>query len=118
MEFEGKPMFLKEKTHILKGKSMFLTRKNIVFEGKFMVFSKKNMVYEGKFIEKIGFYNPIAIRKVFKVEEERVTHWISKGAKPTDTVASLCKKNGIAGMDKYIGKRDLQRKKKNDDASE
>ncbi len=83
-----------------------------------IVVAEKSAPIKGKFIEKIGFYNPIANPKVFKVEEERVTHWISKGAKPTDTVASLCKNNGMAGMDKYIGKRDLQRKKKNDDASE
>ncbi|MDX1736687.1 MAG: 30S ribosomal protein S16 [Alphaproteobacteria bacterium] len=45
---------------------------------------------DGRYIEKIGSFNPMlpkdhADRVVF--DQERVKHWISVGAKPTDRVA-------------------------------
>jgi small subunit ribosomal protein S16 len=47
---------------------------------------------DGKFIEKLGTYNPLlpadhADRLVFK--EERIKHWLSVGAQPTDRVAKF-----------------------------
>ena len=50
---------------------------------------------KGKFIEVIGNYNPIG--KQFKVDVGRVNHWLSVGAKPSDTLAVLLKKNGVEG---------------------
>lgn len=50
---------------------------------------------DGRFIEEIGYYNPVSEPKVFKVDAEKVTKWISNGAKPTETVGKLFKKNGI-----------------------
>lgn len=45
---------------------------------------------DGRFIEKIGTYNPMLPKDSedrFKFDAERMTHWISKGAKPSDRVA-------------------------------
>jgi small subunit ribosomal protein S16 len=47
---------------------------------------------DGKFIEKLGTYNPMvpaehADRLVLK--EERIKHWLSVGAQPTDRVAKF-----------------------------
>ena len=68
---------------------------------------------KGKFIEEIGFYRPADNPKVFKVDLDRVKYWISVGAQPTDSMASLLKfHENLEGMDKYIGRRDLQHKKK------
>ncbi len=52
---------------------------------------------DGRFIEEIGFYNPGAggAEKLFKVDEEKVREWVSKGAQPTDTVRGLLEKNGV-----------------------
>jgi len=50
---------------------------------------------DGRFIEEIGYYNPVSEPKVFKVDAEKVSKWISNGAKPTETVGKLFKKNGI-----------------------
>lgn len=50
---------------------------------------------DGKFIEEIGTYDPLKDPGELKVKEERVTDWISKGAKPTDTVRALLKRDGI-----------------------
>ncbi|MCX7944664.1 MAG: 30S ribosomal protein S16 [Deltaproteobacteria bacterium] len=43
-------------------------------------------------IEQIGFYNPRAEEDNIRVDLEKFDSWIKKGAKPTDTVASLVRK--------------------------
>jgi len=54
----------------------------------------------GRFIERVGFYNPIATgqEESLRIDLERIEHWISKGAKPSERVASLIKghKNSAA----------------------
>ncbi|MGC8990170.1 MAG: 30S ribosomal protein S16 [Verrucomicrobiia bacterium] len=47
---------------------------------------------DGRFIEEIGSYNPLLKENNFVVKLDRVQYWISKGAKPTETVASLIRK--------------------------
>jgi small subunit ribosomal protein S16 len=55
---------------------------------------------DGKFIEKLGTYNPMlpadhAERLVMK--EERIKHWLSVGAQPTDRVAKFFANAGYMG---------------------
>lgn len=50
---------------------------------------------DGRFIEKVGTYNPMVEPAELKVDTEKVTKWIKKGAKPTDTAAALIKKAGV-----------------------
>ena len=47
---------------------------------------------DGKFIEEIGTYNPLKKGENFSLKMERADYWISKGAQPSDTVASFIKK--------------------------
>ena len=47
---------------------------------------------DGKFIEEIGTYWPTQKDTNFKVDVIRADYWISKGAQPSDTVASFLKK--------------------------
>ena len=47
---------------------------------------------DGKFIEEIGTYSPLQQGTNFTLKLDRAQHWISKGAKPSDTVASFIKK--------------------------
>jgi small subunit ribosomal protein S16 len=47
---------------------------------------------DGKFIEEIGTYHPLLQGTNFTIKLDRAQHWISKGAKPSDTVASFIKK--------------------------
>jgi small subunit ribosomal protein S16 len=67
--------------------------------------SKKNPFYhitvtdransrDGRFIERVGFYNPVAKgqSEELRVELDRVDHWISVGAQPSDIVKSLVKR--------------------------
>ena len=47
---------------------------------------------DGKFIEEIGTYQPLQKDGNFVMDLERVKYWLSKGAQPSDTVASFIKK--------------------------
>jgi small subunit ribosomal protein S16 len=47
---------------------------------------------DGKFIEQLGTYQPLKKGQNFTVDIERAKYWLSKGAQPSDTVASFIKK--------------------------
>ncbi len=47
---------------------------------------------DGKFIEEIGTYQPLKTGDNFAMNLERALYWVSKGAQPSDTVASFLKK--------------------------
>jgi small subunit ribosomal protein S16 len=49
----------------------------------------------GAFIERIGTFDPR--RSELRVEGARVQHWLSKGAKPSHTVAILLKQAKLLG---------------------
>ncbi len=50
---------------------------------------------DGKFIEEIGYYNPLTNPADIKINAEKATEWLNKGAQPTETVRSLLKKTEI-----------------------
>jgi small subunit ribosomal protein S16 len=50
---------------------------------------------DGKFLEMLGTYDPLKSENNIKVDAEKVTSWIQKGAKPSQTVARLLKKVGV-----------------------
>ena len=52
----------------------------------------------GKYLEKLGFYNPRT--KETQLNKERIEHWLSMGAKASETVFNLFIKNGIVTGDK------------------
>jgi small subunit ribosomal protein S16 len=47
---------------------------------------------DGKFIEEIGTYQPRKKGDNFVMDLERAKYWLSKGAQPSETVASFIKK--------------------------
>jgi small subunit ribosomal protein S16 len=47
---------------------------------------------DGRFIEEIGTYQPLKKTDNFTLDLERARYWVSKGAQPSDTVASFIKK--------------------------
>ena len=54
---------------------------------------------DGRYIEKLGVYNPLLPKtdeKRVEFDIERVRHWLSKGAKPTDRVARFLTAQGLA----------------------
>ena len=58
-----------------------------------IVVSDQRRQPKGRFIERIGFFNPMATENEQKVrlDTSRVDYWISRGAKPSDRVASILK---------------------------
>lgn len=54
---------------------------------------EKRTKINGKNVEDLGWYDPKS--KGFKVNEERVKHWLSHGAQPTDSVRNLLIRGGV-----------------------
>ncbi len=48
---------------------------------------------DGRYIERLGYYNPVgrSHEQNLRVDLERVDHWLSVGAQPTERVAALIK---------------------------
>ena len=51
---------------------------------------------DGRVIEIIGHYNAQTDPSTIRLDEERVRHWIARGAQPTAQVKRLMKIQGIA----------------------
>lgn len=74
---------------------------------------------DGKFIENIGYYDPILQGEAkgrLNVNMERANYWLGVGAEPTERVAILLGKVGIAGLEKFeptrINKKPPREKRK------
>ncbi len=50
---------------------------------------------DGRFIEEVGYYDPMTNPATVKLEGEKITAWLAKGAQPTETVKSILTKNGL-----------------------
>jgi small subunit ribosomal protein S16 len=70
--------------------------------------SKKNPIWrvvvadqrsprDGRFIETIGHYNPQTEPSTIRIDEERLQHWLARGAQPTGTVKQLVKAYSKSG---------------------
>jgi small subunit ribosomal protein S16 len=44
---------------------------------------------DGRFIEVIGHYNPQTDPSTIVIDDDRLQHWLSRGAEPTNTVKNL-----------------------------
>lgn len=51
---------------------------------------------DGRYIEQLGHYDPVKRSDNVQIDVERANAWIAKGARPSETVASLIKKAGSA----------------------
>jgi small subunit ribosomal protein S16 len=70
--------------------------------------SKKNPIWrvvvadqrsprDGRFIETIGRYNPQTEPSTIAIDEERLQHWLARGAQPTGAVKQLMKAQAKIG---------------------
>lgn len=82
-----------------------------------IVLAEKSKAVKRENQEILGFYNPADNKKI-DFNKERIEFWISKGAQPSDTVASLLKTNGMSGMEKYMAPRNRKTRSKNAPAEE
>lgn len=60
-----------------------------------LVVADSNSPRDGRFIETLGHYLPTRQPAVVEINEERAKHWLSVGAKPSETAASLLKAKGL-----------------------
>lgn len=58
-----------------------------------VVVKEKRSKRDGKYLENLGTYNPMTEPSTVDLKHERIQYWISVGAQPTETVASLIKHN-------------------------
>ncbi len=58
-----------------------------------IVVSDSRRPRDGRYIERVGFFNPGATgdAESLRMDTDRVEYWVSKGAQPSDRVASLIK---------------------------
>ncbi len=47
---------------------------------------------DGRFIEIVGTYNPLKEPADVLLKSDRIDYWLEKGAKPTDTVRNIIKR--------------------------
>jgi small subunit ribosomal protein S16 len=48
---------------------------------------------DGKFIEELGTYQPLKKGNNYTLDLDRANYWLSKGAQPSETVASFIKRS-------------------------
>ena len=64
-----------------------------------IVAADSRMPRDGRFIEKLGTYNPLLPKDSedrVKMNVERVQHWLSQGAQPTERIARMLEAAGLA----------------------
>ncbi len=81
---------------------------------------------DGRFIESLGSWNPLLPKdgERVKVDADRVKHWLSHGAQPTDRVLRFLDKTGVAKREArnnpnkaLPGKKRTEREKASADAA-
>jgi small subunit ribosomal protein S16 len=60
-----------------------------------IVAADKEMSRDGRFLEILGFYNPRTEPATLNLKEDRVYHWMTNGALPTESVGQVFKTAGI-----------------------
>lgn len=57
-----------------------------------IVVAHKESPRDGRFIEVLGTYDPRTQPETVNVNPERVTHWLTVGAQPSDSVVRMLRK--------------------------
>lgn len=66
-----------------------------------LVVTDKRNRRDGRYIERVGYFNPLARGQEvpLHLENDRIEHWMSKGAQMSDRVAKLVKDSAKAATD-------------------
>jgi small subunit ribosomal protein S16 len=74
------------------------SRKNPIWR---VVVADQRSPRDGRVIETIGRYNPQVNPSEIRLDEERLNHWLARGAQPTNTVKKLIRaaERSAAGAD-------------------
>jgi len=61
-----------------------------------VVVIEKSRARDGREVENVGTYDPLKKPAEIKLNSERVKHWLTQGAQPSDTVRSFIRSQKIA----------------------
>ena len=61
-----------------------------------VVVADRRNARDGRFIDQIGFYDPLTQPPTIRIDAEKATAWIKKGALPSNTVRHLLARAGVA----------------------
>ncbi len=50
---------------------------------------------KSRFIENLGYYDSTKNPQIVELKEDRIRHWLSVGAQPSDSARSLIRRQGI-----------------------
>ena len=50
---------------------------------------------DGAFLDDVGHYNPLTDPPTIVIKEDKVRHWLSVGAQPSETVGQILRKQGV-----------------------
>jgi small subunit ribosomal protein S16 len=67
-----------------------------------IVVADKRSPRDGRVIENVGTYNPQTDPSTVTLKQDRVEHWIAKGARPTPTVLKLMKTQSLDSDGKLV----------------
>lgn len=77
-----------------------------------IVASDERSPRDGKFLEILGWYDTQIKDENFKLDLERVDHWLSKGAKPSATVATLIRRAKNPALKPHHARKAVKAEKK------
>lgn len=70
---------------------------------------------DGRVIEELGWYDPLVkdASEGVKINAERVKHWISQGAEPSESVLDLLVRHNVVADDRLVARRNerIERRK-------
>jgi len=64
-----------------------------------LVAADKESPRDGRFLEIVGFYNPRTEPSTIELKEDRIYHWMSNGAQPSESVLQIFRSAGL--LDRY-----------------
>ncbi|MBI3782740.1 MAG: 30S ribosomal protein S16 [Deltaproteobacteria bacterium] len=60
-----------------------------------IVVAESRAARNGRRLDQIGTYDPNQNPEQVKIQEDKLTRWLSSGARPSPTVAQLIKRSGL-----------------------
>jgi small subunit ribosomal protein S16 len=63
-----------------------------------LVVADQNSPRDGAFVEIVGHYNPRTDPATVEIDDDRVKHWLSAGAQPSETVHRLLHTRGLIAV--------------------
>lgn len=61
-----------------------------------VVVIEKGRPRDGRVVENVGTYDPLKKPAEYRLNAERIKHWLGCGAQPSDTVRSILRRQKIA----------------------